>query len=305
MSSKTYHLRTRVDTGVAAQLRARTRGVPAARSPVTFTRDPAPHLEGSNIPVTDAVPPLYSDIAASRPPSPRRETTTVPSASPNVVGDRVLPQPEQVVKNIPVNKKHENLTSSDLSDSSQRQDETPWTTVRRRRARSLSSLDKARKEEQRVPRSANLTAEQRRAVEVATRTLTDQQRQQIRRRHQAAAREHSLSSRGEGPSNLKKGKGIDPNEWGDVNISQESLDLAAQAAALDSFKQPKPRKKPHRESGHKDERRQPRRPAEYQPVSQIAPKSYLGTALKNIGRAFGSRHRRSPSPTPSRSSSSS
>ena len=48
-------------------------------------------------------------------------------------------------------------------------------------------------------------------------------------------RRSSVSSCGEGPSK-PKGKGIDPCEWRNVNISCESLDIEAQAAALNSFK---------------------------------------------------------------------
>ena len=33
----------------------------------------------------------------------------------------------------------------------------------------------------------------------------------------------------------QKGKGIDPREWGNANLSQESLDLEAQEAALRSI----------------------------------------------------------------------
>ena len=111
-------------------------------------------------------------------------------------------------------------------------------------------------------------------------------------------------SQEEGPSN-PKGKGIDPREWGNINISQESFDLEAQAAAMKSLEtQPKEqqREKPHHhkkmQSVSWENRQQPSNahelsgkwqgkhteyPTELQPVAQIAPKSYLGTALRNIG----------------------
>ena len=96
-----------------------------------------------------------------------------------------------------------------------------------------------------------------------------------------------------------KGKGIDPQEWGNVNISCESLDLEAQAVALNSFK---PQSSRHAEGKHHQHRKDSQDhkqqhgerllarkhgkhsayPAESQPVAQIAPKSYLGAALKNI-----------------------
>jgi hypothetical protein len=131
-----------------------------------------------------------------------------------------------------------------------------------------------------------------------------------------------VSSRGEGPSR-PKGKAIDPLNWGNINLSRESLDIEAQAAALNSFNVQKATTSKHHEkrTSHRKERsrspsrekiRQGRRsgktakkpghrhhPAEVQPAAQIAPKSYLGTALRNVGSSSRFKH----SPTPSSSSS--
>ena len=77
-----------------------------------------------------------------------------------------------------------------------------------------------------------LTTEQAQTIDKATTNMTKQQREILRRRQERVPMQwnDSLSSRGEGPSKLK-GKGIDPREWGGVNISRDSLDLEA----LESF----------------------------------------------------------------------
>ena len=66
--------------------------------------------------------------------------------------------------------------------------------------------------------------------------MTREQRQQVKRRQDKIQTRHenSVSSRREGPSE-PKGKGIDPREWGNAHLSEEDLDLDAQAAALNSF----------------------------------------------------------------------
>ena len=129
---------------------------------------------------------------------------------------------------------------SEVDEDNSREDiETPdkveyysnWTTVQRKRAHSEGSL------KNKIP----LTSEQAHVVQMAAESMTAEQKRNIRRRQDKVRpqRDSSLSSRGEGPSK-QKNKGIDPREWGNVNISHESLDIDAQAAALKSFeKQPK------------------------------------------------------------------
>ena len=128
-----------------------------------------------------------------------------------------------------------------------------------------------------------------------------------------------MSSRGEGPSN-RKDKTIDPREWGNVDFSRENLDIDTQIAALKSFKaqlkaqkRSQKRKSQQRERSRSLNKNNPRtnnesitdygsskgskrypRPVETQPVAQIAPRSYLGAALKNVGRPQKSK--RTPTP---------
>lgn len=73
-------------------------------------------------------------------------------------------------------------------------------------------------------------------MRAAAGTLSKSQKELIQKRKQKLAhrRRDSSSSRGEGPSE-PKGKGIDPREWGNANLSQESLDIDVQTAALRSM----------------------------------------------------------------------
>jgi hypothetical protein len=270
---------------------------------------------------TSNVPPLYSDIVASRPPSPRRERPAVPSTGPEEDPDatRVPHQPD-VGNRMDAQFGDVNVGNSELEsgNNTPAEEEAPWTTIRRRRTRSpiTSRVQKP------------LTSEQMQAVRRAAERMTDEQRQQVQRRQEKlqARRRSSVSSRDEGPSR-PKGKVIDPREWGNVNISQESLDIDAQAAALDSFGRQIDRssrlshrkgRSPSGSASHDRrhtrhqpmERREKRpskrsgRPAEVQPAAQIAPKSYLGTALRGIEHARHTRRSLEPSDSSGSSSSS-
>ena len=77
-----------------------------------------------------------------------------------------------------------------------------------------------------------------------------------------------------------------------------SSDLA-QAAALESLKQQQraSNRKRGKSTHHSRHNRRTPRPAESQPAAQIAPKSYLGAALRDIGRSKTSRGQRSTSPS--------
>ena len=139
-----------------------------------------------------------------------------------------------------------------------------------------------------------LTREQVQTVRATASKLMAGQREKLHSRHQKALaeRDSSIPSQGEGPSG-NKGKNIDPREWGNVNISLESLDLQAQAATLDSIHQQALRQQPtknlpHRRkklaAGHKAQ--VPELPAESRPITQIAQDSYLGAALCAMGQGL-------------------
>ena len=180
--------------------------------------------------------------------------------------------------------------------------EPAWTTVERRRARSFESFDLVRSQA-----GSNglrgLTSEQAQTVRAAADALTKSQKANLSKRQKQVThrRNGSSSSRGEGASR-PKGKGIDPREWGNVNISRESLDVDAQAAAGKSLAhggKPEPAKGTHQ----RDRRSQSvRLPATSRPVAQLAQDSYLGVTLRNVGQTKSEKpHRprkdRSPSPS--------
>ena len=319
-SARTYDLRTRARTGAAAQ----SSRVPVESPDIDSPSNEAPPQYDGTVTHAEAANTvrLYSDAVASRPPSPRRERPVAPINAPTVGPARL---------NLPDLSEVDSYPEGSLDDREIEKDgpgknvETPdkpeyarWTRVQHKRARSDSSL---------LNKTKSLTSEQRNVVKKAAENLTKEQKQKFQKRHANVRprRDSSVSSRGEGPSK-PKGKGIDPREWGNVNISNESLDLGAQAAALNSFKKDTKGTKEHarRRDGHrngktrsskKDHVRQkkhskhapPRheaslRPLGTQPAAQIAPQSYLGSALKNVGR---SRRRSRPTSDPSSSSSAS
>jgi hypothetical protein len=275
---------------------------------------------------------MYSQVVASRPPSPAMERYLQPSDEPTAVqeGTGTLTRSEEERRPVSRNNNAVNIrgyTYSETSEYPEWEDNSPWTTVRRRKARS-----------QELPmRGKPLTSEQVQVVNIAAGSLTDEQRKNFQRRQEKIPpqRDDSVSSRGEGLSMARRqGKTIDPREWGNVNLSRESLDIEAQAAAFASFKTPvKPTdypgedtpgyqevsqwadslmaqassRQPSEKTGRKRRHSQrATRPRESQPAAQIAPGSYLGTALKHIERASGSRHvPRLPSSNPSSSPDSS
>ena len=293
MSSRVYNLRTRIDTATAA-------------SPLVQN--------------TDVAAALYSDVVASRPPSPRKENSTSPAKpvehpSKEIDSEGVFGYSKTEQKTANENERISNSLSSDESELP-KELENQWTTVKRRRARSLDSQT-----DYRVPKisgvketpAETLTRQQVRVVQAAEQALNPKQNELVQRRREKVVghQQNSQPSRGEGPSR-SKGKGIDLREWGNVNISRESLDVEAQAAALESFaaqqpvkgiitKEKWPRVKDEQRIGHS---RRDKRPAVSRPAAQIAKNSYLGKALRDVDHSGTSNSDGGSSPSSSPSSSS-
>ena len=329
MLNRTYNLRVHPGTGVALPPGQENNGSPPQIGTVGTLKEVPPHIMGLPAPRAGAtvVVRLYSNVVALRTPSPSRERPIVPSRIPELDPNCTLVlNPDQSShgrrndgtssSKIPV----DNYNSS-MEVGTPDQADSHWTMVQCRCTCSHGSL----------PDKRTVTNEQVKAFDLATERMTLEQRQQIKRRHEKVQlrRENSVSSRGEGPSE-PKGKMTDPREWGGLNLSNEDLNIEAQAAALKSFKFDKKtlesskEKNYHRKKGlvsNNKERDQPPKtskqrtphspirkrtnkqaewPAEYQPSAQIALKSYLGSALKNVGRARGPRY---PSESPSDSGS--
>ena len=279
---------------------------PYSPSPV---RDIPPHLVGSSL-VAGRAPALYSQVAASRAPSPPMRgvfSVTVPvvRSTGEPGDDRLISSPvDTVIRSaLPTNitAPGGSLTSSDEHVLPQDPEESTWTTVRCRRARSLGSLERIRSNKfTRNERPAEeLTRDQVQVVDTAASHLTRSQKKTIRRRRDKLVTRQGSSdyTQEEGPSRLK-GKSIDPGNWGNVNISQESLDVEAQAVALKSLEERKLNptinrdatsqrrpEKPHKARGQGHRSPFPHLPAESHPVAQIARDSYLGRALRDVGRS--------------------
>ena len=177
-----------------------------------------------------------------------------------------------------------------------------------RRSRSLSSLDDVVKTAKpKVVKPADVVPEKD-LVAAAENTLTAAQKDKINQRNKVTrtkiARYPSFTSPCEQPSKIR-GKGIDPFNWGNVNINEEDLDPEVQQAALDSMNL-NPNKKPGKTArdisrlsvSHSDQ--------SARPILQIPLNSYLGQTLKNIHRLGTKKHRTLRSgKDPSSSSSSS
>jgi hypothetical protein len=309
--SNRYNLRVRAETGPANQSRERSNLGPLPPYTPTPVRDAPPHLGVGGL-VAGRAPALYSQVAASRTPSPQERgvfSVSVPAVRP--VGElasgdnRPVDSPVDTVDrsalNVKLPEQGGSLTSSSENVPSQDMEDATWTTVRRRRARSLGSIERTRSNlpSRNTGQARELTRDQAQVVDTATSRLTESQRKVIERRQEKMGApttahfrpEGSDYSQEEGPSR-PKGKGVDPRNWGEVNVSQESLDLEAQAAALKSLEESKrgPTKSKKAEKPHKATRDQehrphpPRLPAESRPVAQLAQDSYLGRALQDVGR---------------------
>ena len=175
----------------------------------------------------------YSDVVASRPPSPRKEqsSSTSESSISDVDDSSVtyrLDRQNDISSNTDNRINVDTRTLETTQSVLERQNESTWTTVERRRAHSRSSSRQG---------DPLLTREQAQSIQMAMQGMTTEQRQTMQRRQEKTKlrRNSSLSSRGEGPSR-PKGKTADFGNYGQLNFSQESLDIEAQAAALKSFK---------------------------------------------------------------------
>ena len=267
------------------------------------TRDAPPHVP-SLVLDSDSPQALYSDVVASRPPSPRRETEAqvAPSMISHPIGRELVQSLVPGINNSPASSEEDEppIVKEKISE---------WTTVNRRRARSLGSAanDSRPLEKGGLTSNRELTEEQSQAVRAATTNMTTPQRDVLHRRQKKVHMQQRspTPSRKEGPSR-QKGKGIDPREWGNVNISRESLDLEAQATALESIAQQHRANNGQEVHVPKDVgRRAIPLPAESRPVAQIAKGSYLGTALHNVERSSSRQHREEDGyPSPSEPSSS-
>lgn len=302
--SRTYNLRTRAEAPQSTSL-AQNEPAPRRFSP-SPRRDSPPHMSAS----PGRPSSLYSEVVAGRNPSALKEASSAEAAhpgggpEPEALPTRPLQPDVPVVPTISRDNRERSEEYTSVGDDVSPKDlgEPAWTTVERRRARSFESFDLVRSHAG-SNGHRGLTNEQAQTVKAAADALTKSQKANLSKRQKQVThrRNGSSSSRGEGASR-PKGKGIDPREWGNVNISRESLDVDAQAAAWKSLahgSKPEPAKGTHQ----RDRRSQSvRLPATSRPVAQLAQDSYLGVTLRNVGqpkaeKPHRSRKDRSPSPS--------
>ena len=82
--------------------------------------------------------------------------------------------------------------------------------------------------------AADLSYEQLRTINIARSSLTRNQRARIERRHARISRSREPSP---GPSNLSKGKGVDPRNWGHISdFSEHEHDPRVQQAIMNAAK---------------------------------------------------------------------
>ena len=179
----------------------------------------------------------------------------------------------------------------DTSDSNG--DEGLWTTVKCRHTCN-SRINKNINDS--INHNQALATEVQSAVQQAEQALTSAQKEQISCRNDKVNEPYHkrFESQGEDTSNLK-GKHIDSREWGNVHLSDSKADVHAEQTALESYNlaaMKKPKENcdhreascPHRTSKSHGKRYKNDLPAESHPIVQVPAKSYIGVALKNIGR---------------------
>ena len=188
MSTRIYNLRTRTEVGQASQSHIQNESTHRRLSP-SPARDPPPHMVGSRL-LGGSSSALYSDVVASRSPSPVKETTTAPIS--RVVGESrtsvpVEEQGQPVNSVVPVVSRDnaERLiapTTSETRISPEEPEDATWTTVRRRRTRSLDSFDLVRVSRNESNGEKRLTKDQAQTVKAAADALTHSQKEVINNR---------------------------------------------------------------------------------------------------------------------------
>ncbi|THU80232.1 hypothetical protein K435DRAFT_972838 [Dendrothele bispora CBS 962.96] len=143
-----------------------------------------------------------------------------------------------------------------LTDGEYDEGPTPWQRVpSRRRTRSAESIRNTMDLATEISTSNRfepLTREQETAIRSAERSMKEKELQAVRDRmnriqaqqelsNEESSPEHQVEpessddSHGEGPSK-KKGKAIDPRNWGAANLDASDLDIEGQRNALNKFK---------------------------------------------------------------------
>jgi hypothetical protein len=122
---------------------------------------------------------------------------------------------------------------SSVLSSPEEENRNPWVKVTTRRSRSLDSLKRTNTKVKFLPKHVKDVRDP--VLEAAEKNLTSEQRERVRKcRAAVRTRRGSNSSRGEGTSNAK-GKGPDPQDWGNVHVDPKELDPEKQREMLEHY----------------------------------------------------------------------
>ena len=179
---------------------------------------------------------MYSNVVASRPASPLKES----DCNDPVVGQKVEIRSVQ-----PVMEHQASTYESDDSEVSQIRKQ--YVPVKRRRAQSLDSLKKGREIKKEIFLTpSKLSSEQKTVVKAATKRMIEEQKA-----HEQRQQETVQSEQQEPISTRNKGKGIDPREWGNIEISEKELVPHTQEALLQGYKAEKEKGNHNRDPKYK------------------------------------------------------
>ena len=222
-TSRKYDLRTRKPLGRGpSQTQFRVISATVNDSPRRPASDSEQEVGGTVASDSEGPRRSYSDVAASRPPSPTMRTVDEipmpPGRNPGLgrwVGQINV---ERASTAAPVQPESPIMDTSDSNG-----DEGLWTTVRRRRTCN-SRINKNMNDS--IDSNRALATEVQSAVQQAEQALTSAQKEQISRRNDKVNEPYRerFESQEEGTSNLK-GKHIDPQEWGNVHLSDSEADV--------------------------------------------------------------------------------
>ena len=143
MSTRTYNFQSRPETGNKSHSRASATDRGHLHPLTGTTHDQGIIWELSPALSEETLAVLYSDIAVSRPSSPRKEThVEIAQGTGNCHLDSEIGGDNN--NNNPMPKIIETTSSNEGDTPELDGDETPWTMVKHRLARSMSSLERAR-----------------------------------------------------------------------------------------------------------------------------------------------------------------
>src|SRR6267378_3259111 len=219
---------------VKSRLRVRPGATPAI--PLVSARPASPlfserGFEGPNSPAPNVAKRMYSDVAALRPPSPAGSSEKEVALPPNQSAGAGNRPSDFVRKHVitPVMYNEGNYTPSESSDSDHDQNTREWTTVQRKRRGNKHSTSKERFS----TRDKDVSVDVDPVLAEAEKSLTNAQKEKIALRHQKVTVNplEGLESHEEGPSG-PKGKGVDPRNWGNIQLDEDEADVEAQQAAF-------------------------------------------------------------------------